>query len=198
MRWAAVLACALAVAVPLPGQGRAQDSDPLNTFEPGRVQSPILTVDSDRLFLESAWGRRVFAEVQAETEAFNAENRRLEAALTEEERSLTERRPTMEVEDFRAEAEAFDTKVQAIRAAQDAKQRNLQQLLTRGREGFLNEATPILARLMLESGAAVIVDRRSVILSAGAIDITDAAIAAIDAAIGDGEGLDRGAEDAPD
>lgn len=195
MRPGAVLACLLALAVPPQVVAQTQESNPLTTFEPGRVQSPILTIDSDRLFLESAWGQRLIAQVQADTEAFNAENRQLEAALTEEERSLTERRPTMEVEDFRAEAEAFDTKVQAIRAAQDAKQRNLQQTLNQGREGFLNEATPILARLMLESGAAVIVDRRSVILSAGAIDITDAAIDAIDAAIGDGSALQQEAGD---
>lgn len=192
MRRLAAIAAALALA----GAAalHAQEPEPRGAFEPGRLQSPVLTVDTERLFVESAWGRRLVAEIQAETEALNIENRRLEAELTDEEQSLTQRRPLMPVEEFRAAAEAFDIRVQAIRVEQDAKQRDLQQRLGQEREGFLNAATPILARLMLESGAAVMMDRRSVILSAGAVDVTDAAIEAIDATIGDGTALD---DDAP-
>lgn len=190
MRALAVIAAVLALA----GGAIARAQEPESRgFEQGRLQSPVLTVDTDRLFVESAWGRRLIGEVQAATEALNLENRRLEAELTEEEQSLTQRRPGMPVEEFRAAADAFDIRVQAIRAEQDAKQRDLQQRLGQEREGFLNAATPILARLMLESGAAVMMDRRSVILSAGAVDITDAAIEAIDAAMGDGTGLDNDA-----
>jgi len=155
----------------------------------GQIRSPILTIDPDRLFAESHFGQRINAQVLAQTEALGVENRRIEAALTEEERSLTLRRPTMPVETFRAEAGAFDVKVQGIRQAQDAKERDLQQGLVRGRDAFLVAATPVLGQMMADSGAAVILDRRSVFLRVALVDITEEAIAAIDAAIGDGSAL---------
>lgn len=199
MRPLAALAVILGLCGAMPGAGFAQGNPAIDTFEPGRVQSPVLTVDSERLFLDSLFGQRIIAQIQIETEAFNAEQRRLEAALTEEERSLTLRRPAMSVEDFRAEADDFDTRVQSIRNAQDAKQRSLQLMLGQGREQFLSVATPTLGRLMIESGAAVLMDRRNVIISATAVDVTDAAIAAINAAIGDGasDGASDGADIGP-
>jgi len=102
----------------------------------------------------------------------------------------------MEVEAFRAEAEAFDAKVQRIRSEQDAKEQALSDSVEQGRTEFLNAATPVLAGLMIDSGAAVILQRRDVFLSASLVDITDEAIAAIDAQLGEGDGT-SGPLDAP-
>ncbi|MCX7300100.1 MAG: OmpH family outer membrane protein [Rhodobacterales bacterium] len=162
------------------------------------VRSPVLTIDPDRLFAETVFGQRVTAEVKRDAAALEAENQQIEDQLTAEERSLTERRPTMEVEDFRVEAEAFDARVQAIRAEQDAKERALQQAVTEGRSKFLEAARPILAQIMIESGAAVVLDLRSVFLGVGAVDITDAAIKAVDAALGDGTAIPDEAGDIGD
>jgi Skp family chaperone for outer membrane proteins len=182
MRWLAVALCGLLLSQPL----CAQEATDLPV---GQVRSPVLIIDTERVFTESKFGQRVAADVQRDSEALVAENRRIEAALTEEERSLTLRRPTMAVTDFRAEADAFDARVQGIRQAQDAKQRALQDGIVTGRDQFLQAATPILVQLMQDSGAAVILDRRSVFLGVGAIDITDQAIARINAEIGDGSAL---------
>ena len=149
----------------------------------------MLVIDTDRVFTDSLFGQRIAATVLADSEALVAENRRIEAALTEEERSLTLRRPTMAIADFRAEADAFDERVQGIRSAQDAKQRSLQDGITTGREQFLQAVRPVLGQLMQEAGAAVILDRRTVFLAIGSIDITDLAIVRIDAALGDGADL---------
>lgn len=164
----------------------AQDQTDLSI---GQVISPVLVIDTDRVFTESRFGQRVAADVQRDSDALVAENRRIEAALTEEERSLTLRRPTMVVADFRVEADAFDTRVQGIRRAQDAKQRALQDAIGAGRDQFLQVIRPVLGQLMQETGAAVILDRRTVFLAVGSIDITDLAITRIDAAIGDGADL---------
>lgn len=152
----------------------------------GQVQSPVLTIDVDRLLAETAYGRRLSADILARGEALEAENDRIADELTAEERSLTERRPGMDPEAFRAEADAFDGKVQRIRDEQDAKQRALEAAVADGRGAFIEAARPVLGQLMRESGAAVIIERRDVFLSATLVDVTDEAIAAIDAAIGEG------------
>jgi Skp family chaperone for outer membrane proteins len=155
----------------------------------GQVRSPVLTIDPDRLLAETRFGLRLNESLRGRADALAAENEQLQQQLTAEERSLTERRPTMEVDAFRAEAEAFDQRVQQIRAEQDAKQRQLETDIGNSREVFLNTVTPVLARLMIDSGAAVILERRQVFLSVGLVEITDEAIAAIDQQIGDGPGV---------
>lgn len=175
---------ALAVALwVLPVAGAAQEAEGLSM---GQVRSPVLTIDPERLYAESLFGQRIADQVRAEAEALDRENQRIEAALTEEERSLTLRRPSMPIEEFRAAADDFDARVQAIRQAQDAKERSLQQTLAEGQGAFLEAASPILGEIMLEAGAAVILDRRSVFLGVGAVDITDRAIAEVNARLGDG------------
>lgn len=176
----AMFALALAFGAPLGAQTPSPD---LSYSLP---YSAILTVAPDRLFSESAYGQRVVREIEAEGTALAAENRRIEAELMEEERALTERRAVMEPDAFRALADAFDEKVQRIRGEQDAKARDLGEQQDRARSEFLQVARPVLVTLMRESGASVILERSSVFLSADSTDITDLAVARIDAAIGDG------------
>ena len=186
-----LLALVLALLAGAPGlaQDRAQsgaitDSLPMQ----GPVRSPVLTVDIERLFAESAYGRRAAGELRAASEALAAENAGIVAELQQIERDLTERRPDMDPAAFRAEADAFDARVQSIRAERDARERELQSSLATAREEFLGAATPILGELMLAAGAAVLLDRRNVFLGVGLVDVTDEAIARIDATLGDGEG----------
>lgn len=174
---------------------QVQEGGPART---GQLRSPILTIDSERLFAESAFGRRIQAEIIAAGEALVAENRRIEAELTAEEQSLTERRAEMEPEAFRAAADEFDGRVQQIRAEQDAKEQALQSRRSEGRDAFFAAATPTLGRLMLDANAVVILERRSIFLSAGLVDVTDEAIAAVDAAIGDGSAPEETPADAPE
>lgn len=179
----ALLAAALLGLVPVAAvaQGTA--------VQPPVLRGGVLTIDPDRLFAQSLFGKRVLADAQSQTEALAAENRQIEAQLTAEEKDLTAKRPTMSPQDFRVEADAFDARVQDIRKQQDAKERALKGIVTKGREAFFNAARPELGRLMLGRGAVAILDRRSLFLSVAVIDVTDAAIAAIDSAIGDGAQL---------
>lgn len=183
------LGAVLAFGLALAGPGAAQQL--------GVIQSPILTITSDRLFDDSAFGRRAEREIEEAGTALANENRRIEAELTAEERDLTERRPDMPPEEFRALADAFDDRVQAIRATQETKTRELNQKSEIERVAFFQAARPILVEIMRETGAAVILERSSVFLSANATDITDLAIDRIDAAIGDGTQASR-IPDAPD
>ncbi len=152
----------------------------------GLIQSPILTVEPDRLFSGSRFGQRIAQEREAEAAVLAAENRRIASELEREEQQLTERRDSMEPDAFRILADAFDEKVQQIRREQDAKELALNDRVEGDRVEFLQAAAPVLERLMRDAGAAVILDRGTVFISLNATDVTDLAIARIDAAIGDG------------
>ena len=155
----------------------------------GTVVSPILTIESDRFFAQSAFGQRAAREIEAEGAIIAAENRKIEADLTAEEKALTDRRAGMEPEAFRVLADTFDEKVQTMRRTQDAKARALSQRNEADRMAFINAAGPVLEVLMQDAGAAVVLERRNVFLSANAIDVTDEAIRRMNAAIGDGSDL---------
>ena len=158
------------------------------------VQSPILVLDQERLFTGSRAAEKISAEIEAAAEALAEENRRIESELTAEELSLTELRPTMDPGEFRVLADAFDEKVQRLRTEQDAKALDLQRRRDQDRQTFLRQITPLLAEIVRERGAVAVLDRRSVFLSAEAIDITDEAIDRINATFDQDTGLP---EDAP-
>lgn len=155
----------------------------------GIVQSPVLTVDSDRLFAASQFGQRVSQEFETSGKALEAENRRIESELIAEEKDLTKQRSGMAPDAFRTLADAFDTKVERIRTEQNAKTRTLTQVTDTARRQFLIAARPVLETLMQEAKAAIIVERRSIFLSVRAIDITDLAIDRVNSVIGDGSAL---------
>ena len=150
------------------------------------VRSPILTIDSDRLYRDSAFGQRVLSDIEAQSAALADENRKIERQLEEEEAALTQQRAGMEADEVRALADAFDARVQAIRREREEKSRDVASQLETNRDRFLQVALPILQTIMRESGAAIVLEQRSVFISANAIDITDTAISRINSALGDG------------
>ena len=87
--------------------------------------SPVVTLDQDRLFAESRFGRAVVARNEADETALATEFRRIEAALEAEERGLTDRRAALPPAEFRKLADEFDARVEQVRKAQDAKSRAL-------------------------------------------------------------------------
>ncbi|MEP5731910.1 MAG: OmpH family outer membrane protein [Sulfitobacter sp.] len=162
----------------------AQRIDSTNVLR--SIESPVLTIDTERLFGQSAFGKRVAEEVERQGAALTAENRQIEADLEAEERELTELRATMTPEEFRGLANTFDDKVQRTREVQATKGRALTQKLDQERDVFLAAAAPVLDALMRDAGAVVILELRSVFASAPAIEITDDAIALLDETLGSG------------
>ena len=152
-------------------------------------QAPVLTIESDRLYADSAFGKRVAAQMAAEESVLLEENRKIEAELVAEEQRLTELRADMDADKFRKLADSFDARVQDIRRLQDGKVRKITEMGDKERGVFIRAAQPVLIELMREAGAGVILERRTVLFSANAIDITDIAVARLDKAIGDGADL---------
>jgi len=153
--------------------------------------SSILTIQPERLFSDSAFGRRITLEIEAEGAVLTAENRRIEAVLRAEEQSLSDRRTSMDPAAFRALADAFDEKVQETRQLQEEKLRDINAVGESARRDFFTASLPLLQQLMGETGAGAILDQSSVFLSSDAADVTDLAISRIDAVLGDGAQLDE-------
>ena len=153
------------------------------------VQSQILVLDLERLFEESLLGQRMISDHKTEREAMAARNRKLEAELEAEEQRLTGLRAETSPVKFRELADAFDAKVQKIR--RDSERRVLD--LERDRErlpiAFLRQVEPVLTQVMRDVGGMVVLDARTVLFRAEAVDMTDTAIVRIDKVIGtDGPG----------
>ena len=166
------------------GPGWAQQTQTQGGLSLGTVATPVLTIDSDRLFFESDFGAKATAQAEQQRAELGAQNRQIEADLAAEEQDLTVRRAGMEPLEFRKLAEAFDKKVQETRAAQAGKGRAITEDFERQREVFLNAALPVLNSLMEDAGALVILDRRTVVVSASAIEITNDAIALLNETLG--------------
>lgn len=178
--WLRVGGCALVLA--LYGAGvRAQDI----SAQPPQAPAQVLLIDQDRLFSGSVFGQAVGGVIDRVGRDLSAQNREIEDVLTQEEQRLTELRSSLSIEDFRLRAAEFDARVVEIRSEQDAKNRALGAYAEAARQRFLEIMGPILIDLVQRSAAEVLMDRRAVIFARDDIDITDEAIAAIDAALAD-------------
>lgn len=150
---------------------------------------PIATLDQERFFNETRFGKKVLAQAKQDSDALIAENRKIEADLEAEERALTARRPTTDPAEFQTLADAFDKKVEEIRTARDATSQALTRKLDEDRGRFFDAARPVLAAMMAERGIVAIIDKRAVLLGFESIDLTDLAIARLDETLGDGSAM---------
>lgn len=172
-----------------PSRGAA--SMPTRTIEAPDSQSAqigaaILTIDQERLFLESAWGRRAQQTLEQEGQQIADENERLATQLSEEEADLTGQRSTLEPAEFRRLAEAFDKKATEIRRDRAQAVQQLNARADADRTAFYQAALPLMGDLMQQRGAVAVLDRRTVFVSLDAIDITSELIGRLDEALGDG------------
>ncbi|GIT91980.1 hypothetical protein JANAI62_24370 [Jannaschia pagri] len=195
--------CAALLVLGLGSGALAQGTGGAAPLSPGIAQTAVAVLDRDALFSQSLFGQRVADDLEAASTELAAENRRIEAELEAEEQSLTRQRASLDMDAFRVLAADFDARVVAIRRAQDAKSRAIQQQSDRAQSVFFERANPILVALARETGALVILDRRIVIASADQVDITALALERVNEALGSGSTLgttpptQRPAQDAP-
>jgi Skp family chaperone for outer membrane proteins len=175
---------ARAQAVTADGAGSAAQ-EPLGEDETASLAG-VLILNQERLIAQTDYGRRIQRELETVSSELAAQNRGIEADLTEEELALAELRGTVPAEEFRALADAFDARVEAIRETQETKARDLTTQAEQARTRFFERAAPILLDIVRSRGAAVLMDSRAVLLSAESVDITQDAITAVNDRLGDG------------
>jgi len=175
------LAPTIVIAQPLTGYSIGQTVGTTNG--PGLV---LRSIDEERLFRGSAFGQRVLAEIDVASRALEDENATLLAELTAREEDLTRLRDTLDPEEFRVQAEAFDQRAEAIRQGQAQKLARFSQFEESESRRFFSQTGPILQQVLKDEGAQILIAAGAVIIGVPEMDMTDAAIAAIDAEIGDG------------
>ncbi|PIB24655.1 hypothetical protein BFP76_05590 [Amylibacter kogurei] len=139
----------------------------------------VASIDQERLFAESDFGKQALQEIETVSRELSLENRQIEAELTAEEKELAELRKTELPEVFKQKAADFDRRVKQIRAEQDQKFANIRASLDAARQTFNTKATPILQQLMVDTGIIFILDNSAILIGQPDGDITDQAIARI-------------------
>ncbi|OWY04938.1 hypothetical protein B6V75_02020 [Thioclava sp. F1Mire-8] len=165
--------------------GQTPDAQALG---PRAQQSAVLTLDWEKLYDNSLWGKRVQSEIQAASSALRKENDRIASQLEAEERKLTEERLTMPSDAFQKAADAFDKRATDIRQAQKAKADAIQRQLNQEHQTFVQTVVPLLDEVLRARGAVVVLDSRAIIRGLAQADVTQELGARVDKEIGDGAG----------
>lgn len=152
------------------------------TDQPFLPAGAILFVNQERLLADSQLGRQILALEAEERALLTAESEAVAAELEAEEQELTDLRQTIAPEEFRTLAEAFNLRVEQVRAERLAKDQAQSQRNEARRRSFYNIAGQIMGEILVQSRASAIMDRRSVLLFNSGLDITDMVIVQLDAA----------------
>tara|TARA_R110002124_G_scaffold106467_21_gene258407 strand:+ start:9323 stop:9964 length:642 start_codon:yes stop_codon:yes gene_type:complete len=171
---------------PVMAQDQTQQAGP--TPQPAQVAqvSPasiaFRTLDQDRLLRESRLGMQILATIRDAERALEEENATIAAQLAAEEQDLTQLRARLTPEEFRTRAEAFDARVEAVRAERNQRALELARQNEAEAQRFFNAALPILERLLIEQGIVAVMRPDAMILGPDWLDITPLAIERMDTA----------------
>ncbi len=144
------------------------------------TENPILIVDMQRIKNETAAGRDIQSrtvEIRAKIQKAIADR---EAAIRLEEEKLAKERATLTGEEFRSRVQAFEKQVFENRAFAEVETRRLQQLLQEASALLRDQVTRVLAVIMRERNAQVLLDPTQIVLSVDQLNITDEAIERLD------------------
>ncbi len=173
--FAAAIALTLAFALATGGpDARAQDPA-------AAAGCPILVVDMNRIQRDSAVGRSVREQVEGFRKKMRDKYESARAGLRRDEAELTRLRQTLPRAEFDARVSKFEARVRDFKRDQAADNAKINQFLATANEIVRKRIEPILQKLMRERGAPVILHRHSVVAAVNALDVTEEAIALLDA-----------------
>lgn len=148
------------------------------------AQQVVLVLNQERLLRDSKKGQAILQEETRLKEERAERARQLEEELETEERTLAERRSEIDPKEFEQLAEAFDSRVVAIRE-EDVRAAEVLATEFEGiRKDFFSQIVPIVAGIMNERNASLVFEQRNVLFTGPNVDITDDVIARMDKAAG--------------
>ena len=140
----------------------------------------VLVIDQQTVFDESAFFQELLGSLNEDRLKLRAENQRIFQELRDEELAIAAQRHDYTPEEFEKIARAFDEKVQATRRARSAIEAQADKELTAIRDVFRERIGPVIAQIMVEQNASIIIDRSMALWWADSLDVTQLAIDRID------------------
>lgn len=170
----------------------AQVSEPPQPA-PGAIAAPaqrpppiqILIVDRERALSESAPARRLAETERRQRLELRAFLDALREELEAEEAEIAELRTASDPQIFEERVRAFDARVREARQTSQRQGEAMQARFAAARRSLSARLDPVLAELMIEKGASLILDRRNVLAAREGADVTDEVIARFNVAVGD-------------
>lgn len=132
----------------------------------------ILIVDRERALQESAAAERLSAQESSARAALRAELDKLRATLEQEEAEIAAMREIAPKEVFEARVRAFDALVRDARRESQEKGEALQARFLAARRDLAAGLEPVLKEMMEETGAALILEARTVLAAPDGADVT--------------------------
>lgn len=146
----------------------------------------FLVVDTNRIKQESRAGKEISSTIEMLRASLRQEIMTREEVIREDEKRLAQERDTLTPEDFRARVSAFEQKVLAQRKFAEEQSRRLQFTIRRAQAQFERITRNLLAAIMQEAGAELLLESSQIVLASEEFNITDEVIERIDAAIPEG------------
>jgi len=143
----------------------------------------VLVVDMQRIQRDAAAAQSVreqSAAMRGDLETTIGERAR---AISLEEAELAELRERMTATEFRERVREFEKTVFANRDFAQQESAKLQSVLAQASNRLRREIAPILAQLLRERGAQLMLDKSQVILSADTLDVTEEVLRRLDEAL---------------
>ncbi len=153
---------------------KAQDA------EGDKQRALVLIVDMQRIKSDTSAGRDMLAKQAGIRQRIQENLGERRERLRDEEKRLAEERENLDPEEFREQVLAFEKQVFADREFSERESRRLQLVLFRASAMLKERATAVLAGIMREREAAVLLDSTQIVLSVDSLDITDEAIRRLD------------------
>ena len=154
---------------------------PVSAQQVGRLPpAPVLIVDMQRIKSDTSAGRDMRTktiEIRRRIQAGIAER---SEKLRAEERRLADESEKLDPEEFRQQVRSFEQQVFENREFSERESLRLQQVLSQASTLLRERATAVLADIMRERRAEVMLDATQIVLSVDRLDITDEAIRMLD------------------
>lgn len=162
--------------------GRLQGGWPSEAYAQSAATGLVLVVDPVAIQNRSAAAQSIRTQLDARRAELRSNFDATRQKLRAEEAALVELRAQLPAtrEEFDRRASEFERRVREFRGAEAAEGAKLNRVVSAANADLQAALRPVLNEIMEERGAELILDARTVVASASALDVTEDVIARLD------------------
>lgn len=168
---ALAVGASLALSVALPVPAAAQDNQ--------RLLAKIAILDVERVLTQSEAGKNALKQITDQRKRYQDEISKAEDQLRTEERDLVQSRATLAAEAFDEKRRAFERKVQDTQRMVQQRSSTIDGMMRNAREQIGKAALAALQELIKERGFNVVLDRKQIVATDPALEVTDEVLARV-------------------